>query len=648
MSDMHDTRSIAGWFAGPKGENAEWFSRVIARVVDDYYAWRRNYFPEDGVTVDSALRRANEPFRDAFEDRLIELLARLKGDFPFQSPRYAAHMLSEQSLPAIAGYFAAMLYNPNNVSSEAAPVTVRLELEAASLLAAMVGYGPGHWSHLTSGGTVANIEALWVARSVKYLPLLVREVRGALGLGDGGMSADPRVLLGMSPRNALEAYASLAAEATARYAHEAGTRLARAVGEATHNVGERGLASLCAAIGSDPVLLVPESHHYCFEKAMDVLGMGRRSLVCVGVDETFRMRVDDLTTCLDAVDAQGRHVLAVVAVVGSTEEGAVDPVDQIVALREERERSGKASFWLHADGAYGGYLRTVTIPARCGLGSPVSRVRVGGVEREIPLRLPEHAECSALERLGECDSVTIDPHKLGYVPYPAGAICFRSNLVKPLVRQVAPYLEEAPEDLDAERTSDRVGVYILEGSKPGAAAAAVWLSHSLIPLDTHGHGRLIRETIRNACELHSLLERLPTMMDGLSTRCVPLCSPGSNIVCFAFRPEKLGTDLASINKANRAIYERFSMDPGERVYDQSFFVSRTTLSARQYAPATVKGFLSRLGVSSEEYEREGIFLLRSVLMNPWYDQAKQRGRYFLSELAESLYAAAGEAFAPLR
>jgi len=646
MHDLHDTRLIAGWFAGPKGENAEWFTRVIARIVDDYYAWRRNYFPEDGVTVDSALRRANEPFRDAFEDRLIELLARLKGDFPFQSPRYAAHMLSEQSLPAIAGYFAAMLYNPNNVSSEAAPVTVRLELEAASLIAAMVGYGPGHWSHLTGGGTVANIEALWVARSVKYLPFLVRDVRAALGLGSGLPGEDAHALLGMSPRSALAGYESLATDVARSNA--APEQLARAMGESVYNISERGLVSVCTRIGSEPVLIVPESHHYCFEKALDVLGMGRRSLVSVRVDENFRMRVDDLAARLDEVNTQGRHVLAVVGVVGSTEEGAVDPVDEIVALREARERDGRSSFWIHADGAYGGYLRTVTIPARCGLGSPMSRVRVGGVEREIPLRLPEHAECRALEKLGECDSVTIDPHKLGYVPYPAGAICFRSNLVKPLVRQVAPYLEEAPADLDTERRSDRVGVYILEGSKPGAAAAAVWLSHTLIGLDTHGHGRLIRETIRNACELHSLLERMPALVEGMGTRCVPLCAPGSNIVCFAFRPERGGLGLATINRANRAIYERFSMDPGERVYDQSFFVSRTTLSARQYAPATVRGFLSKLGVSEQEYEREGVFLLRSVLMNPWYDQAKLRGRFFLSELAESLYSAAGDAFGESR
>jgi hypothetical protein len=80
------------------------------------------------------------------------------------------------------------------------------------------------------------------------------------------------------------------------------------------------------------------------------------------------------------------------------------------------------------------------------------------------------------------------------------------------------------------------------------------------------------------------------------------------------------------------------------VAEQPFFVSRTTLSSAQYATETVAGFLQRLGVSEEEYEREGVFVLRSVLMNPWYERAKERGRYFLCELVEELYAAAADEF----
>jgi glutamate/tyrosine decarboxylase-like PLP-dependent enzyme len=652
-----DAAPISAWFAGPKAENGDWFAEVIRRIVSDYHAWRRNYFPEDGVVVDSAARREAEPFRDRFDDRLIELLGKLKHDVPFQSPRYAGHMIAEQSLPAIAGYLAAMLYNPNNVSPDAAPVTVRLELEAAQMIARMLGHPGDGWAHLTGGGTIANLEALWVARSVKYLPLTVAEARRSLGLETTGSIDDPgdrASLLAMPSLLALADYARLFKQAAARLG--AGPATLQTVQEALlqsrFNPAQRGMASVVHSLGSSPVLLAPETHHYCFEKAMDVLGLGRDALVSVRVDPEFRMRVDDLEARLIESERQGRHVLAVVAVVGTTEEGAVDPVDQILALRTARETSGRGSFWIHVDAAYGGYLRTLTVPTRAGLGPPTTRVQVGGAVRDLPLDLPHRHACDALERLGDCDSITIDPHKLGYVPYPAGCVCFRSHLVKPLARQHAPYLADDAGDPQTEARSDSIGLYVLEGSKPGAAAAAVWLSHTLIPLNSAGHGALVRQTIRNACELHALLDQYPRLTDAAGApspvRAVCLCPPGSNIVCYAFAPAAgRPCSLKQLNAANEAIYQRFSVHPGQRVTDQPFFVSRTTLSSARYAPDTVADFLRRLSVPAGGYAGEGVFLLRSVLMNPWYDRAKELGRYFLSELVAQLFAAAAEEFAGL-
>lgn len=645
-----DIPGISAWFAGPKAENGEWFAATIQRIVQDYHSWRRNYFPEDGVVVDSALKRRNEPFQDAFDDRLIELLARLKADFPFQSPRYAAHMLAEQTLPSIAGYFAAMLYNPNNVSVDAAPVTVRLEIEAAQLIARMLGHPKGSWAHLTGGGTVANIESLWIARTVKYLPLVLQDMRAATGLKPWPWPTDPRALLRIDPDEALSALDRTFAEAQAAPgdSSHAARLLIRAYLDSRYCVVERGVAAVCAEVGSHPVVLVPETHHYCFEKAMDALGLGRRSLVFVRVDQDFRMCVDDLDAKLDRAESDGRHVLAVVTVVGTTEEGAVDPVNQILDLRTRRRAAGKGSFWLHADAAYGGYLRTMTVPSRLGLGEPEAEVRIDGTSRRIPIHLPEAGACAALERLGECDSITIDPHKLGYIPYPAGAVCFKSSLVKPLARQEAPYIDDSPSDVRTEARSESIGLYILEGSKPGAAAAAVWLSHTLIPLDTGGHGRLIRQTVRNACELHALLQGYPSLAatrPGCSA--VSLCAPGSNIVCYAFRPTAGGADLVRINDLNRRIYKRFTLTEGKPVYDQSFFVSRTTLLPSQYSQATVAGFLGRLGVTAADYQKHGVFLLRSVLMNPWYEQSKSRGRYFLSELVADLHRVGDEELADM-
>jgi len=619
--------NTSAWFAGPKSENADWFASLIGQVTWDYYFWRRNYFPEDGVVVGAEDRRHQDVFRDKFEDRLNELLGRLKADCPFHSPRYAGHMISEQTLPSVAAYFATMLYNPNNVAYEAAPVTVDLELEAARLVSQMLGHSDQAWSHLASGGTMANFEALWTARNVQYLPFALASARLRLGL-----SVDtPR--LGMSPRSVLASFAETF------HQHD----IARDLADAPTNVAARGLAAVERELGSAGVVVVPETHHYCFSKAMDLLGLGRDNLVRVRVGADFRMDVGDLDSQLDLIAQSGRHVLAVVAVVGSTEEGAVDPVDQIVALREDRERRGQSSFWLHADAAYGGYLRTVMVPDRIGLGDEETEVMVGGARRRIALELPVGTACDALAALGECDSVTVDPHKLGYVPYPAGLISFRDRAVKPLARQAAPYIDDDSTSLARDEESDQIGMFTLEGSKPGAAAAAVWLSHQVIPLDTSGLGVVVRDSIRNACELYALLEGYPAWSGRQPVRAVTLCPPGANVVCYAFRPDSPAT-LAEINALNQSLYGQFSLGRTGRnsVYDKRFFVSRTTLDSGRYATETIAPFLERLGVTTQEFEQEGVFLLRSVLMNPWYGAAKERGRYYLSDLVAELYRAASD------
>lgn len=645
-----DHSSLSAWFAGPKAENGERFAALVRQVLEDHLYWRRNYFPEDGVVLGAAERHAQTPWHDRFEDRLLELLAALKSDVPFHSPRYAAHMIAEQTLPSIAGYFAAMLYNPNNVSGEAAPVTVRLELEAAGMIAAMLGHDPATgWAHLTGGGTVANFEALWAARAALYLPLAVGEAAGQLGVEDPFGDAGPAERLGLAPLAKLEGmrrYFQACAQAHGEGPATA-ARARAALRHSRYDAQVQGMAALRDAVGGRPLLLVPETAHYCLPKAAGLLGLGRAQVRRVAVDARFRLDPGALEEELEAVERSGDHVLAVVSVIGTTEEGAVDPFDHIVRLRDERAAQGRPSFWLHADAAYGGYLRTTILPRREGLGVPRTTTHVAGREVELELELPVGDTCDALARLGEADSIVVDPHKLGYIPYPAGALSFRSDLVKPLLRQEAPYIGEAATGPEAERREPGVGMYILEGSKPGAAAAAVWLSHATIPLDNSGHGQLVRQGIRDACELYALLTHWPKLGEAHGVRAVPLAPPQSNILCYCFAPAAGGRTLAELNQANREIYRRFSIAQDHRVhvYDQDFFVSRTVLSPDHYRASTVAPMLEALGASAEEYEREGIFLLRSVLMNPWYGAAKRRGKHFLAELVGALYVAAGEQLA---
>lgn len=79
-------------------------------------------------------------------------------------------------MPANLGYISAMLFNQNNCASEVSPVTSRIEMEVGRDLCVMMGYDREKClGHLTAGGSVANIEAIWAGRNVKYFPLGLQE-----------------------------------------------------------------------------------------------------------------------------------------------------------------------------------------------------------------------------------------------------------------------------------------------------------------------------------------------------------------------------------------------------------------------------------------------------------------------------------------
>jgi glutamate/tyrosine decarboxylase-like PLP-dependent enzyme len=94
-----------------------------------------------------------------------ELADRLKDNYPFFHPRYAGQMLKPPHPAAVVGYLAAMLINPNNHALDGGPATATMEREVVQQLAEMFGY-TAHLGHLTTSGTIANLEALFVARSL--------------------------------------------------------------------------------------------------------------------------------------------------------------------------------------------------------------------------------------------------------------------------------------------------------------------------------------------------------------------------------------------------------------------------------------------------------------------------------------------------
>src|SRR5437763_10023010 len=240
-------------------------------------------------------RKLDNGFRTlpAFENqspgmaRLTEVLnataERLQDNYPYFHPLYAGQMLKPPHAVARLAYALAMWINPNNHALDGGRATSAMEKEAVTEIAAMVGW-TSLLGHLSSGGTMANLEALWVAGQL--------------------------------------------------------------------HPGKKILAS--------------EQAHYTHRRISGVLQLPFES---VATDQLGRMDVDALAKRLEH-----GNVGTVVATMGTTATGSVDPLPQILALRERH------GFRIHADAAYGGCFR---LAENIGTGAKGAVAPVGGGESTV-------------------------------------------------------------------------------------------------------------------------------------------------------------------------------------------------------------------------------------------------------------------------
>ena len=132
--------------------------RWLTSGVDAVEDWQAGFGPFER---DASMQVSDEQFASAFG----EFTERLRGNYPFFHPAYAGQMLKPPHPAAVAGYVTAMLINPNNHALDGGPVTGQMEKEVVAQLAQMFGLVT-HLGHLTSSGTIANLEALFVAREL--------------------------------------------------------------------------------------------------------------------------------------------------------------------------------------------------------------------------------------------------------------------------------------------------------------------------------------------------------------------------------------------------------------------------------------------------------------------------------------------------
>ena len=212
---------------------------------------------------------------------LLEVASRLHDNYPYFHPDYAGQMLKPPHPVARLAYSLAMYVNPNNHALDGSRASSPMEKEAVAGIARMFGW-PTHLGHLTGGGTMANLEALWIAGQLK----------------------------------------------------------------------------------PDGVVLASSQAHYTHKRISGVLKIPFESMPC---DRDARM---DLKALEDRLKRGG--IGTVVATLGTTAVGSVDPLPAILALRD------RYGFRLHADCAYGGYFTlasNLAAPARAALAFSAARLR---------------------------------------------------------------------------------------------------------------------------------------------------------------------------------------------------------------------------------------------------------------------------------
>ena len=289
--------------------------------------------------------------------RVLQLVAeRMQDNFPYYHPRYAGQMLKPPHAVARIAYAMSLWVNPNNHALDGGRASSALEKECVVDLGRMYGWD-APLGHLTGGGTMANLEALWVAGKL--------------------------------------------------------------------HPGKQIIAS--------------EQAHYTHTRISDVLGL---PFAPVAVDEQGRMNPKAIEQLL-----QTGEVGTIVATLGNTGFGAVDPLAEILELAKHYGAR------VHADAAYGGYF---------------------GLASEL-----RDDTKAAFDCLSQVDSIVVDPHKHGMQPYGCGCVLFRDPDVGRFYKHDSPFTYFSSAEL-------HLGEISLECSRPGASAVALWATQQLFPLVSGG------------------------------------------------------------------------------------------------------------------------------------------------------------------
>ncbi|MFW3536627.1 tyrosine decarboxylase [Staphylococcus caprae] len=585
-------------FIGDKAENGQLYKEMLINLVDEHLGWRQNYMPQDRPVITPQEKNSEKYIKTVnhMNEVMNEISARMRTySIPWHTAgRYWGHMNTETLMPSILAYNFAMLWNGNNVAYESSPATSQMEEEVGYEFADLMSYKNG-WGHIVADGSLANLEGLWYARNIKSLPLAMKEVAPELVEGKSEWE-----LLNMPTKEIVD--------------------LTEKAGEKFDDIKSNSARSgrNLRKLGK---WLVPQTKHYSWLKSADIIGIGLDQVVSVPVDDSYRMDIDELEKIVRQLASDDIPILGVVGVVGSTEEGAIDSIDKIVNLREKLMMEG-IYYYIHVDAAYGGYGRSIFLDED---NEFIPYENLEEVHKEYGVFTENKKYITkevydAYKAIELTESVTIDPHKMGYIPYSAGGIVIKDIRMREVISYFATYVFEKGAEVPA-----LLGAYILEGSKAGATAVAVWAAHHVLPLNISGYGKLIGASIEGALRFYDFLNQQSFKVGDKEIEVHSLVRPDFNMVDYVFK-EKGNNDLVEMNKLNHAFYEQASY-VAENIYNNEFITSHTDFAISDYGNSPLK-FVEDLGFSEEEWYRAGkVTILRAAVLTPYMNEQENFEKY---------------------
>ena len=189
-----------------------------------------------------------------------------------------------------------------------------------------------------------------------------------------------------------------------------------------------------------------------------------------------------------------------------------------------------------------------------------------------------------------------------------------------------------------------LGQYIMEGSKPGAAAAAAYVSHKTVPLHREGFGKVLINSMHSCEYLFDKLLEMRERLENLVTITIPY-APDSNLICYCINPAR-NKYLALMNHFSRKIFNHMKIDNQQPLQGHDFFGSFTSLQKKKLEDVEGERILGELGIDSKTFvdtvedrtkQADHIYMVRHTLMNPWLLHRESKdGRNYLDRFCAFL------------